>query len=111
VADAIRYFFDQHYPLGVATGLRQRGVDVLTAQDAGRCGLSDVEQLAFATADSRVVATFDPDYLALHQSGIEHAGIAWCRATKYPIGTLIQMLFLLYSVYDANEMKNRVEYL
>lgn len=111
MADAIRFFFDQHYPLAIATGLRQRGVDVLTAQDACRCGLPDAEQLAFATTEGRVVATFDPDYLALHQGGVAHAGIAWCKAPKHPIGTLIQLLFLLHAVYEPDEMKNRVEYL
>lgn len=78
--EPIRYYFDQHYPHPVADGLRRRGIDVLTAQDAGRCGLPDTDQLAFAAAEERVMATFDPDYLALHQSGIAHAGIAWCRA-------------------------------
>lgn len=111
MADAIRYFFDQHMPPGIARGLRRRGVDVLTAQEAGRCGLPDPDQLQFATAQERVVVTFDPDYLALHGSGMAHAGMAWCRATKYTIGQLIQLLFLLYQVTDRDSMRNYVEYL
>ncbi|MGO9913116.1 MAG: hypothetical protein ACLQIB_00145 [Isosphaeraceae bacterium] len=42
--------------------------------------------------------TFDRDYLALHASGVPHAGIVWCRATKYTIGQLIGLLFLLQQV-------------
>jgi predicted nuclease of predicted toxin-antitoxin system len=111
VAEPIRYFFDQHYPKQVAEGLRRRGLDVLTAQDAGRCGLPDPDQLAFATADGRILVTFDSDYLALHQSGVQHGGIAWCKATKYSIGELIQLLFLLHGTSDRDSMRNCVEYL
>ena len=111
MAEPVRYYFDQHYPSPVATSLRRRGIDVLTAQEAGRCGVPDPDQLKFATANERVVVTFDPDYLALHSSGVQHAGIAWCHMLKYSIGQLIFMLVLLHAVLDRNDMKNRVEYL
>lgn len=107
----IQYYLDQHIPGAVVSGLRQHRIDVLSAQEAGRCGLSDADQLAFATAQERVMVTFDPDYLALHNAGTPHAGIAWCPATKYRVGFLIQMLILLHGVADRDEMKNRVEYL
>ena len=111
MAKPIRYFFDQHIPSAVAHGLRQRGVDVSTAQDAGRCGLPDADQLQFSTKDERVLVSFDTDYLALAASGVQHAGIAWCHAMKYSIGQLIQILLLLHAVLDADDMKNHVEYL
>ena len=111
MAEPVRFFFDQHVQGAVASGLRQHGLDVLTAQEAGRCGLPDPDQLAFAAAEERVMVTFDSDYLALHQSGIPHAGIAWCPATKYRIGQLVQMLVLLHGVLDRNGMRNHVEHL
>jgi hypothetical protein len=55
--------------------------------------------------------TFDADYLALHASGVQHAGIAWSPMMKYSIGQLIFMLVLLHAVLDLEDMKNRVEYL
>jgi hypothetical protein len=111
VAERIRYYLDQHYPGPVTDGLRRRGIDVLTAQEAARCTLSDADQLAFATVEERVMVTFDPDCLALHQSGLAHAGIAWCPQQKYGIGTLIQLLELLHGVADPDSMRSRVEYL
>ena len=111
MADPIQYFVDQHYPAAVTQGLRRLGINVLTAQDAGRCGLPDSDQLVFATAQERVLASFDSDFRALHQSGITHAGIAWCPQQKYGIGVLIQLLQLLYQVADRDQMRNRVEYL
>jgi hypothetical protein len=102
---------DQHFPAPASRGLRRHGVDVLTAQEAGRCGLPDSDQLAFATAEERVLVTFDTDYLALHQSGVQHAGIAWCQEQKYSIGQLIQALLLVHGVLDRDAMRNHVEYL
>lgn len=110
MAEPIRFYMDQHIPLAVTLGLRQRGVDVLTAQQAGRCGLQDADQLQFATAEERVVMTFDPDYLALH-AGVQHAGITWCRATKYTTSQLLQSLLLVHAVLSRDEMRNHVEYL
>lgn len=111
MAEPIRFYMDQHFPAAVSYGLRRHGVDVLTAQEAGRCGLSDQEQLEFATAEERVVATFDTDFLALHQAGVPHAGIAWCQEHKHGIGQFIQALLLVHGVLDRDGMRNHVEYL
>lgn len=111
MAEPIRLYMDQHFPHPVSQGLRRHGVDVLTAQEANRCGLPDSEQLAFATAETRVMATFDSDFLALHVSGVQHAGIAWCPEQKHSIGQLIQALLLLHGVLDRDAMRNHVEYL
>jgi predicted nuclease of predicted toxin-antitoxin system len=111
VADPVRYYFDQNIQAAVAAGVRRHGIDVVTAQDAGRCGFPDPDQLAFATAAGRVVVTFDPDYIALHTSGASHAGIAWAPSEKYTIGQLISTLLLVHGVYTADDMLNRLEYL
>jgi predicted nuclease of predicted toxin-antitoxin system len=111
VADPIRFFLDQHIPAAVAQGLRLRGVDVRTAQEAGRCGLPDADQLQFTTADERVLVTFDSDFLALAAAGAQHAGIAWCQATKHAIGPLLYALLVLHGVLDRDAMRNHVEYL
>ncbi len=111
MAEPIRYYMDQHYPGPVTAGLRRRGIDVLTAQDADRCTLPDADQLAFATSAQRVMVSFDSDYLALHRSGVEHAGIAWCPQEKYGIGMLVQLLELLHDTVDRDSLRNHVEYL
>ena len=111
MANLIRFFFDQHIPQAVAIGLRDRGVDVLTAQESNGCGLTDEKQLRFAAREGRVVVTFDPDFLRLDARGIEHAGLAWCQSEKCSIGQLIAALILLHGVLDAEEMCNHVEYL
>jgi hypothetical protein len=111
VADPVRFFLDQNMNPAVADGLRRSGIDVLTAQDAGRCGFDDPDQLAFATAEGRVIVTFDRDYLALHATGVSHAGIAWAPRKKHAIGYLIGALEIIHGVYAADDMLNHLEYL
>jgi Domain of unknown function (DUF5615) len=111
VAEPIRFFMDQHFPVPASRGLRRHGIDVLTAQEAGRCGASDVEQLFFATSEGRVLVTFDSDFLMLHQSGVSHAGIAWCPEQKHSIGGLIQAILFLHGVLDRDSMRCHVEHL
>jgi hypothetical protein len=52
----------------VADGLRRIGIDVTTTTDARLVGASDVQQLAYAIANGRVVFTEDRDFLALAAS-------------------------------------------
>lgn len=111
MADPVRLDLDQNVLGGTAPGLRALGIDAVSAQEAGRCGLPDPDQLAFATADGRVLVTFDQDYLALHAGGTSHAGIAWCHPTRYKVGQLIHALEILHGVLTAAEMIDNLEYL
>jgi predicted nuclease of predicted toxin-antitoxin system len=51
----------------IAEQLRVRGIDALTTAEAGRAhqGLSDEDQLTFATADQRMLVTEDSDFVRL----------------------------------------------
>jgi hypothetical protein len=89
----------------VTLGLRRRGIEVLTAQEADRCGVGDADQLAFAASQQRVMVTFNADYLALHKSDVSHAGIARCPQEKYNIGMLVQLLELLQETVDREAMR------
>ena len=111
MAEFVRYYMDQHIPSAVTEGLRRRGIDVLTAGEANRCGFPDPDQLASADREERTIVSFDPDFHVLHRIGQPHSGIAWCPATKYSIGELIQMLVLLHAVIPRDQMKNHLEYL
>lgn len=111
MSEAIAFYTDQHFPGPVIHGLRRQSVDILSALEAGRCGFSDSDQLAFATANERVMVTFDSDYLALHNAGIQHAGIAWCPQRKYRIGELVRVLLLLHMTVNSEMMRNHVEHL
>lgn len=111
MSDRIGFFLDQHIPEAVTRGLERRGVDALSAQDAGRCGLSDLEQLEYARREQRVIVTFDDDFLTLAALGITHTGIAFSPASKYSIGELLRALLLIYEILTPSEMHNHIEFL
>jgi len=108
--EQVKFYLDEHIPKAVAEGLRRRGVDVLTVQEAGRSGLSDRDQLSFALVENRVIVTMDSDFLTLAVEGLAHAGIGYASPRK-PIGDLIGAIRLLSDVLTPSEMANHVEYL
>jgi hypothetical protein len=62
--------------------IREFEYDVLTSYQAGQANqaIPDDEVLAYATANQRSVITFNrDDFVALHRSGINHAGIIVCK--------------------------------
>jgi predicted nuclease of predicted toxin-antitoxin system len=84
----VKFYLDEHIPKGVVEGLRRRGVDVLTVQEADRSGDSDEKQLAFATREGRVLVTFDDDYLRLDTTGVPHTGIVFSQTGRYTVGKI-----------------------
>jgi predicted nuclease of predicted toxin-antitoxin system len=103
-------YFDEHMPEPIGQALVRRGIDVLTPQAANRRGYADPGQLAYATEHGRLMVTRDSDYLALHATGVAHAGILFAQSDA-PIGILIETLLLAVQVLSAEEMRNGVVYL
>ena len=106
----IRYYADEHVAKAVASGLRLRGVDVLTVGEAGLFGASDAEHLAVALAQGRVVFSQDDDFLRLATQGVQHAGIVYATQ-QTPIGHIVRGLVLIQQVLSAEEMVGVVEFL
>ena len=96
---------------GVANGLRQVGLDVVTATDAGLRGAPDTVQLAHAHATGRVLVTQDRDFTRLHRDGLPHSGIAYFQHGTRSIRQVIDALKLLNDVYHPEEMVGRLEYI
>jgi predicted nuclease of predicted toxin-antitoxin system len=107
----MRFHLDEHIDPAIAEGLRRRGIDVTTTAGAGLQGTTDEEHLAFARAEHRILVTHDDDYLRLHQRGIPHAGIAYCRQQAQSIGEMLRALLLIWAVLTPEEMENDVEFL
>lgn len=107
---AIKYYMDVHVKRAVTEGLRRRGVEVLTAQEADMQLAEDIEHIAYVQSGGWIIFTNDVDFLRLHASGVEHGGIAYCHQTT-SIGQMIQGLMLIFQVLDTEQMRNRVEYI
>ena len=107
----IRYHLDEYCPRAIAEGLRRHGIDVTTTPESGLLGAADVDHLAFALRERRVVFTQDQDFLRLHAAGAVHFGIAYRRKDLLDIGEILQGLILIWECYDVDDLRGRVEYL
>jgi len=107
---AVRYYLDEHVAEAVATGLRNRGIDVLTLSEAGTLGAGDREHFSYAYEEDRVLVTYDDDFLRLADQIDEHAGVAFApQATS--IGKLVRGRTLIAAEMEAEEMEGHVEFL
>lgn len=107
----IRFHLDEHVPSAVAAGLRQLGIDVTTTADAGLLGATDEAHITFALGEVRVIFTQDDDFLVLASQGVEHAGLAYCQQQTRSIGEIVRVLEMIHGVYEADEMRNRIEFI
>ena len=106
----MRFHLDEQMDPAVATGLRIRGIDVTTTQEVHLVSSSDLEQIEHALREHRVIVTDDTDFLARANSGVQHAGIVFCRRTIRTIGQIIEFLVLVDACLTEDEMKNLIEY-
>jgi predicted nuclease of predicted toxin-antitoxin system len=75
-------YADEQFPRIVVELLRALGHDVLTVQEArnANLGIPDEDVLAFAVTNERAVLTLNRiDFIRLHASQPNHAGIIVCK--------------------------------
>lgn len=107
----IRFLLDEQVHPAVATGLRLRGIDAVTAAEAGLLGEPDLRYVYHGLAEGRAIVTHDDDFLALHAAGTEHAGIAYCHQGDRSVGEIITVLVLMDACLTPDEVRNRIEFL
>ena len=110
MATEIGFYLDEQVARVVAEGLRRRGIDVVTVGQLGMLGASDLDHLARAISLQRVIFTQDADFLRIHRSGLDHAGIVFCRQGG-TVGEIIRGLVLIQEVLTLEEMQGQVQFL
>jgi hypothetical protein len=111
MVNEIKFHLDESVSNAIALGLRRRKIDVTTTSEVGLISVSDQEQLIFAASENRILVTHDDDFVHLHHSGINHAGIAYCDQKRRSIGQILQTLILMWEVLEPPDMINQVEFL
>lgn len=96
--------------------LRAQGIDVITATQEGTEGYSDEQQLLHATAQGRVIYTFNQGhFMALHTrfvtEGITHTGMILAPQNRYSIGEQVRRIKLIVEARSAEEMQDQVVFL
>jgi hypothetical protein len=111
----VALYFDVQVPYASATGLRLRGVDVLTAQEDGGAQLLDPALLDRASVLQRVVFTMDRDFLReaarRQQMGQDFAGVIYAYQLLVTIGQCVHDLEIVAKVEEPETMVNQVLYL
>ena len=113
--DLIQLYLDEDAQrTSLVRALRARRIDVLTANESGKVGISDADQLAFAVSRNRTVFTFNRgDFAKLHaeylQLGRDHSGII--VSDQLEISVIIRRLLRLLDSHRAEDMRNRLEFL
>ncbi len=106
----ILFHLDENCDPRIARGLRRHGVDVTTTREAGLRTASDDAQHAFAMTQARVIITQDADFLRLHATGADHAGIVYYPSQGRSIGQMVRSLVQIWELLEPDEMRRRVEY-
>jgi hypothetical protein len=99
----------------LADAMRIRGYDVTSCHSLGRAnrGLSDQDQLEFATAERRAIYTFNvDDFRRLHArwgaAGREHAGIIFSDDLNGDLAEMIHRLQRHLDTVSASEQHNSI---
>jgi predicted nuclease of predicted toxin-antitoxin system len=85
----VSLYSNENLSIDLVEILRGFNYDILTSYEAGQAnqGIPDKEVLAYATMNHRCVITFNrDDFVALHRSGINHAGIIVCKDDRDYLG-------------------------
>lgn len=111
----LAFLMDHHVRAEITEGLRQRGIDVLTALDDGSSRFDDSHLLARATEHDRVLVSQDKDLLVIaakwQQTGRDFAGIVFAAEQDADIGGTIEYLELVARLLTPEEMRNLVEFI
>lgn len=96
----------------VVRALRARNIDVLTAPEAERMGVSDTEQIGICYFARTNIFTFNTrDQVQLHTEylakGREHAGII--VSDQLQVGVILRRLLKLLAARPAKDMRNGLD--
>jgi hypothetical protein len=112
---AIALYFDHHVPRAIASGLRVRAVDVLTADEDGASELPDPELLDRAGQLGRVLYSQDRHLLAeanrRQAAGITFGGLIFAHPLRISMGAAIRNLELIAKATDLDDHRDQVTFL
>ena len=112
---AINIYMDQHVPRAITIGLRQRGVDVLTAYEDGSSELEDSDLLERANLLKRALFTRDDDLIVIavqrQRKNIQFYGVIYAHQLQASIGTCIHDLEIIAKTGEPEDLIGQVKFL
>lgn len=111
----VALYMDVHIPRAITSGLRMRGVDVLTAQEDDTATLDDSLLLDRATELKRPLYTQDDDLLSeAHlriNDGISFAGVIYSHQLSSPVGRCIHDLEIIAKASEPGDLLNQIVFI
>lgn len=108
-------YMDVHIPRVITNGLRQRGVNVITAQEDETATLDDTDLLDRATELGCPLYTHDYDLLAeahrRQEENVAFARVIFTHQIDSSIGRCIEDLELIANACEPEDMINKVEFI
>jgi len=102
----VNFYLDEDLSPKIAVALRRKGIDAVSAHEAGNTQFSDSQQLAYAAGEGRCLVTRNArHFLALSREAINrqqpHAGILLCspRLTGAEFHSIISRLTQIAKQY------------
>lgn len=106
----IKLLLDVHVHSAVTSGLRRRGIEVLTCQEAKMDTAKDMEILEFAFSGGYVIFSQDTDFLNICSTKFPHKGLVYSHKQN-DVGRIIRGLMLICEILDPNDMENHIEFI
>ncbi len=107
----VKLYLDEDVHKKIASALRLKGYDVISAHEVQKQSLSDYQQLDYAIGEQRAIFTFNAgDFDRLHKeymkSGKHHFGIILSK--QIPLGETIKRLTNFLFSHSQEEIKNNI---
>ena len=111
----VALYMDHHVPRAITSGLRLRGVEVLTTYEDDAAELEDAALLERASALERVLFTRDDDLLAkatrLQREGVPFRGVIFAHQLRVSIGRCVQDLELIAKTGEPEDLIDGILFL
>ena len=107
----VKLYLDEDVHKKIASALRLKGYDVISAHEVQKQSLPDYQQLDYAIGEQRAIFTFNAgDFDKLHKeyikSGKHHFGIILSK--QIPLSETIKRLTKFLFEHSKEEIKNNI---
>lgn len=106
----LTFYADENISKAIISGIRRRGISIISTPEADNLGISDEEHFQYASKNQYVLLTRDDDFLKLASTADHHAGIAYARM-GITVGQIISAILLVSETMDQNSIQNQIMYL
>ena len=112
---AIRLYMDHNVPRAITTGLKLKGIDLITAYEDGSSQMDDSELLDRASELKRMLFTRDYNLLQeatkRQRAEVPFYGIIYAHQLKISIGDCIRDLEIIAEAGEPEDLINQVQFL